>query len=278
MSEIINIRQKKFFTAISAVDEDKIREAIPYRYNISIGILEGTKNNKFEYLMKVRNPIMPFIMDRVRPGEQIDLYLVICKGDSVEELGKYEERYLRKIKETIQARCEEIVGRGINVGDKDINNGEYMKISSFVVDCDLAQVKEKFQAKHSPDADFDIRIQFVTDDNYENKRYGNSAKSYIRLFLNLMELIEDNDTIYIDYTYGFKPLVHIWRSICAFAARSRNQVEIDALSYGSLKGIGNDVPTIYNHIDFFGWDEIITDSANFEDNGKIIKSVLEDFI
>ena len=274
-------RKKKFFTAISLTSEVG-RRAVPYFYDESCEI-----DSKFQLV--VHNPIMPFIMDKVNPGEDISLYLVVCKGDCLGD-GKDDKtkwyaderekpEFDKRIGNWIKERVEEITG--------DRETTFPYSVSAEPAKSDLAEVKRVFRVKNGDGADFKCTVEMITDDkptavddvnNAEDEYWLNTSKAYVQLLLKLIDLVEDNDILYVDTTYGYKPLVNIWRSFCTYAVRVRKGVQIGAFSYGSLHGISNDIPKIFNHRAFLVMDEILSNSYDNESGGAIIRGLLTDLL
>ena len=277
-------RKKKFFTAISLTSQEE-RKAQEYSYDESCEI-----DKRFS--MKVHNPIMPFIMDKVEPGEEIDFYLVVCKGDCLGDGESDEQKWFSDeenkglfdstIDSWIKKRLDEIIG------EKNIELLPYeVPFEIKATNCDFFKVREVFRLKNPNKPDFKCNVHLVTDDKSdsfqyvnaeENKYWLNTSKAYVQLLLTLIDLVEDNDILYIDTTYGYKPLVNIWRSFCTYSVRVRKGVQIGAFSYGSLYGVTNPVPRLFNHRAFLVMDEILSNSYDNESGGIIIRGLLTDLL
>ncbi|MDR0435085.1 MAG: hypothetical protein LBH21_08575 [Gracilibacteraceae bacterium] len=272
-------RKKKFFAALSLTKEEA-RDPVCYYYDESCEISDDP-----ELRLQVNNPVMAFIMDRVTPGEEVTLYLVVCKGDCLGD-GKHDyskrqwaalaaeetDEHKQIIEKSINARLYEITG------DKEISLEKPYAVPAEPNSCDLAEVKRAFKFKNGAESDFNCRIEFITDDDENKEPLYNSSKSYVRLLLQLIELIEDDDLIFVDTTYGNKPLVNIWRSLCTYALRVKKGVQIGAFSYGSLHGITSEVPIIFNHRAFLVMDEILSNSYDNESGGIVIRGLLNDLL
>jgi len=274
-------RKKKFFTAISLAS-DESKKAVSYYYDESCEISK-------EFMMTVHNPIMPFIMDKVNPGDDITLYIIVCKGDCLGDgkndktkwYGKedYKTKFDKKIDKWIEERLFEITGeRGLKFPYEVPAEPKDKK-------CDFAEVRRVFRNKNADKPDFKCTIELITDDkdvsgsgDTENQYWLNTSKAYVQLLLNLNGVVKDNDILYVDTTYGNKPLVNIWRSFCTYAVRVRKGVQIGAFSYGSLYGIINKEPKIFNHRAFLVMDEILSNSYDNESGGAIINGLLKDLL
>ncbi|MDR0838914.1 MAG: hypothetical protein LBN99_04655 [Oscillospiraceae bacterium] len=261
-------RKKKFFAAISLIDKEE-REAISYAFHESCEISGG-------YVMSVHNPVMAFIMDKVKPDEELDLYLILCRGDCANGAlsGSAARNADNKISTAVAKRLQEILGagNGLTVDSPVVFDGA----SQASGDCDLNTVREMFRKKNGADADFRCTVHLVDDSDSEGNTLGNSSKAYIQLLRKLIKLIEDHDIIYVDTTYGFKPLSEVWRNLCIYAVRAKTGAEVGAFSYGSLYGVTNENPTIFNNRAFLVMGDIMSNAYDNKTTDTIINDLLED--
>jgi hypothetical protein len=104
---------------------------------------------------------------------------------------------------------------------------------------------------------------------------GNSA--YLTFAQELFEVIKDNDVIYMDITYGEKPLPIIQSLVLTYAQNMRKGVEIGALSYGSYD-FKTKEGKLYDYTAIPWFSKFIVNIANRNEPERLLQNLPESFI
>ena len=194
----------------------------------------------FEKNIRTCNPIMPFLLNNVEKDERIALYLIMCKGDGEYAVYSGKER-------------------------------AYVDIDDVVVTQHKANYEKELSEIKMAKGGFDCEIIPIELD-------GNSNRSYLKLARDIMSCISDGDIVFMDVTFGFKPVSVIQFIALNYAYKIRRNVEIGSLSYGSHYGTRNHVDKIYNLTAFFLLHNLMGNISGMEHPEMLIDKLIADMI
>ena len=188
--------------------------------------------------IETSNPIMTVLLNSVEPGiDDVKLYLIESKGS-----GKYRS----KLSDGTEISAE---------------------ITSEVVENHRANYMEELEAVKQRAGTFQCEVMPI-------KLEDDTNKSYMRLARDIMAQIEDGDLIYMDITYGNKPLPIVQFLAMTYAVKIRRNVEICVMSYGSFYGTSIPKPTLINLTSFFLLNNLMTNLPPLEQADKLVDNII----
>jgi hypothetical protein len=103
-------------------------------------------------------------------------------------------------------------------------------------------------------------------------------KEYMKLTKELILLIKDHDELFVDITYGQKPLAITQFAALAFAYKIRKDVEIGALSYGDFDHKNKVGGSIFDLTHFFLLIDTINNISGMPNADKLVEKLISNLI
>ena len=195
--------------------------------------------------MKTRNPIMPFLLSQVEAGDTITLYLISCEGNG-------EVRFTEKDEDTGEIKK-------LTKAAKDVSEMHRQNYES-----ELEQIKKEV-------GDFNSKVEVIPV-------VGLSNEVCHKLLRDIISKINDHDVVFMDVTFGFKPVTIIQFLALTYAYKLRKNVEIGALSYGSLYGTASPGAFLFNLTEFFLLCNTMNNMSDIPNADKFIDQLLDNMI
>ena len=190
--------------------------------------------------IKTRNPIMPFLRNNVEPGESVELYL--CVIIPIKEPGESEEAYNERTREK----------RAV------------MQLHKKYFEENLEEIKNAVGG-------FDCEIKLI-------EMSGDSNNDYLKLMRNIVNNIADGDIIFMDISFGFKPVSIVQFLALTYAYKVRRGVEIGAMVYGNAFGTAAGKETLYNLTELFLLNNTMNNLTDLPHPEQLVDRILNNMI
>lgn len=231
------VKEKKFFSTLTLQPKLEDHQLKNYILDSSCGDMLN---------MKTRNPIMPFLLSNVEPGDTIKLYLISCEGNGrVDVTEKDEATGKLKVVDTLDAKT---------VSEMHRKNYED----------EIEQIKKEV-------GDFNSEVEVID-------MKGLSNRVCHVLLRDIISKIDDNDIIFMDITFGLRPVSIIQFLALTYAYKLRKNVEIGALSCGTLYGTASPGAFLFNFTEFFLLCNTMNNMSDMPNADKFIDQLLDNMI
>jgi len=229
--------RKKFFSTLSLTNPH-LHE--PLMYELDNSCSEMGNHKHVDTTGEYRNPIMPFLRYNAEPGEKVSLYLIACIGDAVN--GKMQ-----------------IAGGSGRMEEWDAK--------------DLVEKQKERYLQEVEEAKKEIQFEYELEVIYVE---GTKNSSQLKLLQDIVSKVDDDDIVFMDITYGIRPIIISQFLALTYSYKVRRGVTIGALSYGEK--YGSLEPRIYNLNEFFLFNQTINNLGDLATPGPLVDRILHNLI
>ena len=225
--------KKKFFSTLSLTSPSRHK---PLRYAFDDSCSEMGYHEKVGTTRQYRNPIIPFIRYSAEKDELINLYLIVCIGDSQD-------------------------GRMVLSDDEEWDVEKLVDLQK------KKYIEEVEEAKKDIGFEYELEIIYVE---------GTKNNSHLKLIKDIVSNVEDNDTVFMDITYGIRTIIISQFLSLTYCYKVRQGTSVGALSYGQK--YGSHKPRIYNLSEFFLFNQTINNLGDLPTPGPLVDRILLNLI